>query len=73
MLTRLGRLRATCGCIGPGLPQGFAAKPVDGARFSLPGLYSDPSSYEDYNLFDMAFLYIRSRKVIVFDQIIFFE
>ena len=66
MLTRLGRLLATCGCIGARLPQGFAAKPVDGARFSLPGLYLDPSSYEDYNLFDMNF-YIRSKKVIFFE------
>ena len=62
MLTRLGRLRATCGCIGARLPQGFAAKPVDGARFSLPGLYSDPSSYEDYNSFDMIFYIFEAKK-----------
>ena len=55
MLIRLGRLRAACGCIGARLPQGFVAKPVDGARFSLPGLYSDPSPYEDYNFVDMVF------------------
>ena len=62
MLTRLGRLRATCGCIGARLPQDFAAKAVDGARFSLPRLYSDPSSYEDYNLFDMILYIFEAKK-----------
>ena len=67
MLTRLGRLRATCGCIGARLPQGFAAKPVDGARFSLPGLYSDPSSNEDYNLFNMIFYISEAKKLVSFE------